>query len=69
MTGVGAALAGGLAALVVAVLVGRFPSPVTRTIERVGHAGYALPGIIVALALVFFATRAVAGRSTRPSRC
>ena len=59
MTGVGAAIAGGLAALVVALLVGRFPSPVTRTIERVGHAGYALPGIIVALALVFFATRAV----------
>ena len=42
---------------------------VTRTIERVGYAGYALPGIIVALALVFFATRAVAGRSTRRSRC
>ncbi len=59
MTGVGAAIAGGLAALVVALLVGRFPSAVTRTIERVGHAGYALPGIIVALALVFFATRAV----------
>jgi iron(III) transport system permease protein len=58
MTGVGAAIAGGLAALVVALLVGRFPSPVTRTIERIGHAGYALPGIIVALALVFFATRA-----------
>ena len=59
MTGVGAAIAGGLAALVVALLVGRYPSPLTRTIERVGHAGYALPGIIVALALVFFATRAV----------
>jgi iron(III) transport system permease protein len=59
MTGVGAAIAGGLAALIVALLVGRFPSAVTRTIERVGHAGYALPGIIVALALVFFATRAV----------
>ena len=59
MTGIGAALAGGLAALVVAVLAGRYPSVLTRAIERVGHAGYVLPGIIVALALVFFATRAV----------
>ena len=59
MTGVGAAIAGGLAALVVAVLAGRYPGALTRAIERVGHAGYALPGIIVALALVFFATRAV----------
>ncbi len=58
MTGVGAAIAGGLAALIVAVLAGRYPSPLTKVIERVGHAGYALPGIIVALALVFFATRA-----------
>jgi iron(III) transport system permease protein len=58
MTGVGAAVAGGLAALVLAVLAGRYPSGLTRGIERVGHAGYALPGIIVALALVFFATRA-----------
>jgi iron(III) transport system permease protein len=59
MTGIGAAIAGGLAALVIAVLVGRYPGPLTRTIERAGHAGYALPGIVVALALVFFATRAV----------
>jgi iron(III) transport system permease protein len=58
LTGIGAAVVGGLAALVVAVLAGRFPSPVTRTIERLGHAGYALPGIVVALALVYFATRA-----------
>jgi iron(III) transport system permease protein len=59
MTGVGAALAGGLAALVVAVLAARYPSAATKAIDRIGHAGYALPGIIVALALVFFATRAV----------
>jgi iron(III) transport system permease protein len=59
MTGVGAAIAGGLAALVVAVLAGRFPSPLTHALERIGHAGYALPGIIVALSLVFFATRAL----------
>ncbi len=59
MTGLGAALFGGLAALVVAILVVRFPGPLTRMIERTSHAGYALPGILVALSLVFFATRAV----------
>ncbi len=58
ITALGAAIAGGLAALVVAVLAGRYPSPLTRAIERFGHAGYALPGIVVALALVYFATRA-----------
>lgn len=52
-----AALVGAAAALVIAVLAGRFPGPLTRAIERLGHAGYALPGIVVALALVFFATR------------
>ena len=67
MTGVGAALAGGLAALVVA----RARRAATRArsrraIERVGHAGYALPGIVVALALVFFATRARAGALPDP---
>ncbi len=29
----------------------------TRIVERVGYAGYALPGIVVALALVYFTTR------------
>jgi len=52
-----AAVAAGLAALVVAVLSVRFPGYATRAIERVGYAGYALPGIVVALALVFFGTR------------
>jgi iron(III) transport system permease protein len=59
MTGVGAALFGGFAALVVSILVARYPSAATRAIERTSHAGYALPGILVALALVFFATRAL----------
>ena len=58
ITATGAAIAGGVAALVVAVLAGRYPSALTRAIERFGHAGYALPGIVVALALVYFATRA-----------
>ena len=44
-------------AIVVAVLSVRFPGYATRAIERVGYAGYALPGIVVALALVFFGTR------------
>ena len=52
-----AALAAGLAAIVVALLSVRYPSNVTRIVERAGYAGYALPGIVVALALVFFTTR------------
>ncbi len=40
-----------------AVLAVRFPGYATRAIERFGYAGYALPGIVVALALVFFGTR------------
>ncbi|HEV7806191.1 MAG TPA: iron ABC transporter permease [Solirubrobacteraceae bacterium] len=52
-----AAAAAGVAALVVGVLSVRFPGYATRAIERVGYAGYALPGIVVALALVFFGTR------------
>ena len=52
-----AALAASLAAIVVALLAVRYPSLVTRLVERVGYAGYALPGIVVALALVFFTTR------------
>ncbi len=52
-----AAGAAGVAALVVGVLSVRFPGYATRAIERVGYAGYALPGIVVALALVFFGTR------------
>jgi iron(III) transport system permease protein len=53
-----AALLGALGALVVAILAGRFPGPVSSAVERFSHAGYALPGIVVALALVHFATRA-----------
>jgi iron(III) transport system permease protein len=52
-----AAVAASLAAIVVALLSVRYPSVVTRIVERVGYAGYALPGIVVALALVFFTTR------------
>ena len=52
-----AAAAAGVAAIVVAVLSVRYPGYATRAIERFGYAGYALPGIVVALALVFFGTR------------
>lgn len=55
----GAAALGALGALAVAALAVRHPGRLSRMIERASHAGYALPGILVALALVFFATRAV----------
>lgn len=55
----GAAALGAVAALAVAALAVRHPGRFSRLIERASHAGYALPGILVALALVFFATRAV----------
>jgi len=54
-----AAAIGAVAALAVAALAVRYPSPAARLVERLSHAGYALPGILVALGLVFFATRAV----------
>jgi len=43
-----------LAALPVAVLVVRRPGPLTRILERLTYSAFALPGIVVALALVFF---------------
>jgi iron(III) transport system permease protein len=46
-----------LLAIVIAVLVVRWPGRLSRTIERVSYTGYALPGIVVALALVFFGIR------------
>ena len=50
-----AAIAAALVALPLAVLSVRYPSPVASLIERSTYAGYALPGIVIALALVFFA--------------
>jgi len=52
-----AAAAAAVGAIVVALLSVRFPNLATRAVERLGYAGYALPGIVVALALVFFCTR------------
>jgi len=43
-----------LLALPIVILVVRRPSNLSRFFERVSYAGFALPGIVVALALVFF---------------
>ena len=50
----GAALAV-CAALPIALLGARHPGASTRFVERISYSGYALPGIVVALAFVFFA--------------
>ena len=47
------------AALPVAILAVRYPSRRTTLLERVTFTGYALPGIVIALALVFFGARYV----------
>lgn len=49
-----AALATLAAALPVAVLSVRYPGRASQLLERATYAGFALPGIVVALALVFF---------------
>ena len=50
-----------LAALPVAILAVRFPGRVTGLIERLSYLGYALPGIVLALALVFFGANLAPG--------
>ena len=54
-----AALAALGAALPVGVLAVRYPSRASAVLERVSYLGFALPGIVVALALVFFGARYV----------
>lgn len=44
-------------AIPIAVLAVRFPSRFSAALERLSYLGYALPGIVVALALVFFGAR------------
>jgi len=53
----GAAVAAAVLAVVVAVLAVRFRGPMTLALERISFAGYALPGVVVALSLVFFGIR------------
>lgn len=45
------------AALPVAILSVRYPAPWTRALERLSYSSNALPGIVIALSLVFFAAR------------
>ncbi|MEM7481403.1 MAG: iron ABC transporter permease [Acidobacteriota bacterium] len=66
---VASAAAGSLTAALLAALVAmalslpvtawslRFPGPVSRLTNRLSHAGFALPGIVIALSLVFFSIR------------
>lgn len=49
-----AALVAAVAALPVAILAVRFPGWVAGLVERLSYLGYALPGIVLALSLVFF---------------
>jgi iron(III) transport system permease protein len=49
-----AAIVAVIAALPLAFLVVRFPGSVSMLLERAAYAGFALPGIVIALALVFF---------------
>ena len=56
VSGIAAVAAVG-AALPIAVLAVRYPGRITALLERVTYLGFALPGIAVALALVFFAIR------------
>ncbi|MBI4320551.1 MAG: iron ABC transporter permease [Chloroflexi bacterium] len=49
-----AALVTVVAALPVAILAVRYPGKVSGWLERATYAGFALPGIVIALALVFF---------------
>jgi iron(III) transport system permease protein len=52
-----AALVAVLAALPIALLALRHPSRASRLLERLSYAGNALPGLVIALSLVFFAAR------------
>jgi len=54
-----AAVAAAVVALPVAVLAVRYRSRFSRVVETLAVAGYALPGLVIALALVFFVARFV----------
>ena len=41
----------------IAVLAVRYPGPFSRWLERLGFVGFALPGIVIALGLVYFGAR------------
>ena len=50
-----AAVVAAVCSIPVAVMVVRYPGKLSHLIERMSFTGFALPGIVVALALVFFA--------------
>jgi iron(III) transport system permease protein len=52
---------GALCAIPVALLAVRYRGRLTMGVERLSYTGHALPGIVVALALVFFGTRVAIG--------
>ena len=56
-TAAAAAVAAAALALPIAWWAVRRPGPVSNAVERLCHAGYALPGIVIALSLVFLAAR------------
>jgi len=58
-TGAGAAGVAIALALPVGVLVARHPSVIARLVERSSYVGFALPGVALALALVFLSTNLV----------
>ncbi|WP_159788983.1 ABC transporter permease [Sodalinema gerasimenkoae] len=49
-----AALIAVIFALPIAILAVRFPSPLSSLLERLSYIGFGMPGIVVALSLVFF---------------
>lgn len=48
-------------ALPVGLLAGRYPSRLSRTLERFSFVGHALPGVVVGLSIVFVGTRLTPG--------
>ncbi len=52
-----AAVVAGLFALPIAYIRIRYPSRISRTIERLSYVGYAIPPLALALAMVFFSLR------------
>ncbi len=61
LASLGVSLAAALAAVALSIPLAlwavRHPSPLARAAERLSRAGFALPGIVIALSLVFFVTR------------
>ena len=56
-----AALIAVIFALPIAILAVRFPSPLSSLLERLSYIGFGMPGIVVALSLVFFGANYMIG--------